>query len=356
MFAVLGLMSPTEREQWAYAPDYTLPINQTYINASASYMIAHQNLDLLRLCELRRRQHLLKLPSWAVDCEMLKHFPRRLNSLFANADLKATLLVETDILIASGVIVDAVETAARFGNVIVVEDADAIFEAIQNTVRYFHLTHLDVAAVVSVLVGGDIVETQDRPIAGWPTRALLRKVIDLILCTEPLDLIGEWSSEMGQVFGYIKVMCSRRSMIRTKSGLLGIAPEATKMGDVVVVLFGYRNPFLLRPVQGSSGEFQVVGECYADSIMGGEMILGSLLEQYELILEDFGFGYNWASCNNETGEILERDPRYQLLLGKDWPDRPEWTDFEGDDRSYWDAVAMECMKVRGVRSQEIRIV
>lgn len=357
IFAVLGLISPTEREQWAYTPDYTLSIKQTYINAFASNMIAHQRLDLLRSCELGRRQHLLNLPSWAVDCEMLKHFPSEMHARPVDAELMGRLRVEIDVLIASGILVDVVDIALCCE----LDEADGpnrVFSTIQKNVSNFHLTPLDATTLASVLVGGEIAERWDPPIKGWPTRASIRKLIGFILRSEPLESVNEWSHEMEMelALSQIKRLCSRRSIIKTQSGVLGIAPEATEKGDVVVVIFGCGTPLVLRPVHGSAAEFQVVGECYADSIMNGEPVLGNLPEDVELIEKDYGCGYEGGYRNNETGNIV-RDPRYEFLLGKDWRTRPEFgVHSKEKDREYWSNVGMECMKVRGVKPREFRIV
>ncbi|QGI63959.1 hypothetical protein CEK26_007910 [Fusarium fujikuroi] len=59
----------------------------------------------------------------------------------------------------------------------------------------------------------------------------------------------------------------------TKVGYLGMGPMESRSGDVVVVFCGGRIPFVLRPLEGSSGrdEFLYVGEAYCDGIMDGEV-------------------------------------------------------------------------------------
>lgn len=47
-------------------------------------------------------------------------------------------------------------------------------------------------------------------------------------------------------------------------------------GDVVVVLFGGKVPFVMRQVngEGDGARWKLLGECYVGGVMGGEMVEG----------------------------------------------------------------------------------
>ncbi len=66
-----------------------------------------------------------------------------------------------------------------------------------------------------------------------------------------------------------------RSFIVTEDGLMGLAPETTRVGDVVAILAGAQTPFVLRSLTGD-GEgrerFALAGEAYVHGIMGGEAV------------------------------------------------------------------------------------
>ncbi|USP74767.1 hypothetical protein yc1106_02041 [Curvularia clavata] len=63
-----------------------------------------------------------------------------------------------------------------------------------------------------------------------------------------------------------------RRLYRTRSGMLGLGPMVTKPGDIVVVLFGGRYPFLLRQL---ASEWLFLGETYVrnNHIMLGEAVM-----------------------------------------------------------------------------------
>ncbi|KAK3615802.1 hypothetical protein LTR56_026365 [Elasticomyces elasticus] len=56
----------------------------------------------------------------------------------------------------------------------------------------------------------------------------------------------------------------------TEQGALGLAPEAVKVGDVVAIVHGSKTPMVLREVEGVTGEYRVIGQCYLNGWMYGE--------------------------------------------------------------------------------------
>jgi hypothetical protein len=68
----------------------------------------------------------------------------------------------------------------------------------------------------------------------------------------------------------IRKLKSRRPFVTLK-GYLGMAPSRSQAGDAVVVLYGGKVPYVLRPVPGNPDHFQLIGTCYCDGIMDGEL-------------------------------------------------------------------------------------
>jgi hypothetical protein len=76
--------------------------------------------------------------------------------------------------------------------------------------------------------------------------------------------------------------CHGNCMFTDEDGRVGLCPSGSKVGDLVVVLYGGNVPYLLRSKlsergqgagdrQGnSSDEYYFVGECYAEGLMDGE--------------------------------------------------------------------------------------
>ena len=65
----------------------------------------------------------------------------------------------------------------------------------------------------------------------------------------------------------------RRLITLSPAGHFGLAPRTARAGDCIYVLLGCSLPMVLRPVEGAvDGQFEVVGECYVEGYMNGEVV------------------------------------------------------------------------------------
>lgn len=64
----------------------------------------------------------------------------------------------------------------------------------------------------------------------------------------------------------------RRTIFKTRKGMLGLGHLAIKPGDVVTLLWGLPSPIVLRPRNDGSDNFTFVGDAYVDQIMHGEFL------------------------------------------------------------------------------------
>jgi hypothetical protein len=64
-------------------------------------------------------------------------------------------------------------------------------------------------------------------------------------------------------------------------GYIGVFLVAVQAGDQICVALGCNTPLLLRPVLGYNIYYRLVSECYVNSLMDGEILLGSLLNLWE---------------------------------------------------------------------------
>jgi hypothetical protein len=63
----------------------------------------------------------------------------------------------------------------------------------------------------------------------------------------------------------------------TATGYMALVPEEAEVGDVIMVVYGARVPFVFRPVPGTEN-YRMVGECYVHGIMNGELLLPGKLQ------------------------------------------------------------------------------
>ncbi|KAK0716043.1 hypothetical protein B0H67DRAFT_582287 [Lasiosphaeris hirsuta] len=93
----------------------------------------------------------------------------------------------------------------------------------------------------------------------------------LRLAKNSLHLVVHGEAEYGAYLQRIQAACAHRRLLVTRRGWMGLAPWNAEVGDVVVVLYGGKTPYVLRP-RKLPGEYEFVGECFVQGIMGGEAL------------------------------------------------------------------------------------
>lgn len=88
-------------------------------------------------------------------------------------------------------------------------------------------------------------------------------------------LSGEWRNFKHRALAQSK----NRSMFTSSKGYMGLGPRSLRPKDVIVVLFGGKLPYILRPIE--HGRFRFVGEAYVHGIMEGEALKPFLNQQIQ---------------------------------------------------------------------------
>ena len=73
----------------------------------------------------------------------------------------------------------------------------------------------------------------------------------------------------------------------TQNALMAMFPQSTQAGDIVVILYGGRTSFVVRPIPGNDTDCRLVGPAYVHGFMDGEAFKlrdEGLLEAGEVIL------------------------------------------------------------------------
>ncbi|KAI4266345.1 MAG: hypothetical protein L6R35_006959 [Caloplaca aegaea] len=126
------------------------------------------------------------------------------------------------------------------------------------------------------------------------------RLLQLLDLTEEVsgDVLSECMRILSQF--YYKLV-GRAFIITQDEGLIGMAPEACRENDCIVVLLGCQSPMVLRPTD--DGSFLVVGECYVQGLMDGEALLGPLPSNWRRV-----FRYDEES-KGSWDAFIDRDRR-----------------------------------------------
>ncbi|OLN96739.1 Heterokaryon incompatibility protein 6, OR allele 4 [Colletotrichum chlorophyti] len=97
--------------------------------------------------------------------------------------------------------------------------------------------------------------------------------------TIPDDALPPEKEPLDQWYAYqrkVDATVFRRAAFSTEDGWIGLGPDTMRKGDVIAILSGGDVPFVLRPTQDGH---TLVGECYVEGIMYGEILKGQLEAQ-----------------------------------------------------------------------------
>ncbi|KAF2106011.1 heterokaryon incompatibility protein-domain-containing protein [Lophiotrema nucula] len=104
-------------------------------------------------------------------------------------------------------------------------------------------------------------------IRGWRLEDLVKTFL------EKLDLKGHVHDDDFNVRLHDTLVKMRRRFIITSEGLVGMAPQEARKGDVVCILFGCSVPVVLRWCAEQEA-YLFTGECYLNGFMNGEGLAG----------------------------------------------------------------------------------
>lgn len=80
------------------------------------------------------------------------------------------------------------------------------------------------------------------------------------------------------------IRCTTRNFSVTTGARLGQMPLGTEKGDFVCVLIGGEVPFVIRPTHHGSTSYNLIGECFLNGVMNGEMLLANEHATKEIVL------------------------------------------------------------------------
>jgi hypothetical protein len=286
-------------------PNYNLSTFHVYVQLVLGLLKFHRRIDILRSCELSANPD--DFPSWTPNWSISTNpFPTVKSDAYAPSNahyLKGGVLRVDGVLRA----ILATTEICRLG--VNENEGEACSEirwiAPENVLDDSYPgggTLLD--AFCRTLACGDFRENQPEreDLPDWQSSKDF--VSDLLESKE-----GSQADNERKFLSTVIYYGCGRCFFTTKDGFVGWAPELARAGDIVCMILGCQTPLVLREIRQAC--YQVVGECYMDGIMDGELIFGSLPENYRYELQlhrKDGLWYNkWI--NTTTGDVEDHDPR-----------------------------------------------
>jgi len=301
VYSTLGLLDPAI--SGTVTPDYSLSVQQVYTDFMKSTIKASGRLDPVVFGGISARDG---WPSWVPDWRepFQRHHIQYLRTRQASMSLPAKFrFVETKklltYLVCSGFRVDTIDSIAGKpppgcqapqSTTISTRYRGRTSEAIQDTLRMGHPSMSP--ELLFKVPWTSTCDTDTRPTRvhsnpAWRNlfkSSYFKRFDEFRRYNEHVRIGGQKFRDYFP--GYNKrsvdiaetLRCMRlallsldgRVLITTGTGYLGLAPVATRPGDVIAILLGCNCPVVLRPCNDTL--YRVIGECYIHGLMDGEIL------------------------------------------------------------------------------------
>ncbi|KAI4112705.1 MAG: hypothetical protein LQ345_006187 [Seirophora villosa] len=291
IFAILYLVA--EHNRLDIQPDYSQSVADVFRDVMLRSIFEYMNADILSCCEVRSEPTFS--PSWVPDWAS----PRRCNAIWEpRACLNSFPHAKCDsdgILTMTGVCVTRITGSCDIlpagslepSLMEQVPDLRVPYTALRKVLCFLQAIlplYLEQNADMAcrTLFCGNFSYRFEPLYENWldfsKTMARFLRLADL---TEEIsdDVLQQWECKEF-LFDFYGYAVGRAFIVTHNEGLIGLAPEACRENDCIVILLGCQSPMVLRPTD--DGSFLVVGECYVEGLMEGEALLGPLPSNWRL--------------------------------------------------------------------------
>lgn len=286
LFALLGLAKDGDSE--ALRPDYHESTESVLLRYATYFVQSGQGVAALYGAGIAGRD--VQLPSWVPNWTQRKLSKSR--SLAVSGHIGLSYAAASDApaqirvgkipeeLIVSASYLDVISRTLRFpspANEVekpgiayaamlkaFFDEADDMFSS--------HEVYVTGESLLEVqwrtLIGNLGIRPQSPPEEFGQKYLACRKVIDELKGEE---LFPNLYSE-NQYFARLLAVTMTYDLCEMRSGLFGMMPMGTQVGDSIYFFAGSRMPFVMRPFLGDDNNYQIVGPCYVHGMMNGEAL------------------------------------------------------------------------------------
>ena len=354
VYAVLNLLKPSARTDFI-EPDYEKTTMQLYQDVTLRFIDHKQNLSILKTSGLNH--NLLGMPTWTTDWTVVETAQPFLNARagghgFPRAQYKgAGILRVTGKLSATVLHVDSVyyrDKRKLIANIRRIAPCDILRGSYTGGGSL--MTAYCKTLCADSFGDGHFPPRIDLP-QFQPSLDFLSAILQLGKNPVPDCSPG---TQIELYLDYIQAVCRDRLFVKTGEGYIGLAPKSAQPGDLICIILGCSLPLLLRPT--SNAHHQVVGPCYVQGLMEGEVLLGPIPEQYQalFLFNQIASRNYWVYLDHRSGKIQYMDPRLKLSLEEDKNEKTPMIRYPDGSRQA--RMTAERLEKRGVKLQTFDLI
>jgi hypothetical protein len=286
LFALLGLAKDGDSE--ALRPDYHESTESVLLRYATYFVQSGQGIAALYGAGIVGRD--IQLPSWVPNWTQKELSKSRSLSVSGHIGLSYASASDApaqirlgkipEELIISSSYLDVISRTLRFPS-LASESGNPNTTYAANLKAFFDEADDMISSHEAYVTWQPLFEVQWRTLIGnlgmrpqiaseefGPEYLACRKVIDELKGEE---LFPHLYSE-NQYFQRLLAVTMTYDLCQTRSGLVGMVPIGTQVGDSIYLFAGSRMPFVLRPFVGDDNNYQILGACYVHGMMNGEAL------------------------------------------------------------------------------------
>lgn len=316
-------------------PDYSLSTVQVYQELVMFLMkqCSFGHLKFLKFCEISNRR--LGGPSWVPDWAG-RTMPEYKTATTGNSSIDcgvASFASQQVIHPAEGCIQ---VTAARVGTIVAVDvvsfpdELDSVsFPDTALSAACREITRLVPADIESSTykTGCSLVEAYSGALLGVTYKPYVPELSGTPPFLKPQDGVDAlrsclpwWDTSPGRpvdrkFLNYVYRNTRHKALVKTEQGYIGTAPSYVEEGDIILAILSCTTFTIIRPVPGSEGRYQVVGNSFLYGLNSSEAVLGPLPAHIHAESHyHSAFARRIATYRNtKTNQLSWIDPRYEAL-------------------------------------------
>ncbi|KAK5635402.1 hypothetical protein RRF57_011114 [Xylaria bambusicola] len=298
VYGMLAVLRPRgDGRDWA-VPDYRLSIAEVYTELAKQCIYDYHSIGILASCELEMTR-LKDLPSWVPDWSTKPTAPLlecpKLPAGFTLADTKFSSDGVLSIAsVANGVVhqvcsVDWTESDWLRATTLdilkkLVKTASIISD--NDWLRgSYNADGVPIEmAFIRTMLCGDFGDMRSPPQADMASRKQALSFLKFAKMLRHPDALNAIWDDLTVYARTASRMCMGRRFFVTKEGHFGLGPQVMNSDDQIFFPLGCNYPLVLRPTDeyGKYRRYRVVGACYLDGFMFGEVFYGQIPRPWEI--------------------------------------------------------------------------
>jgi hypothetical protein len=298
-YGIIGLLDPSISEH--IGPDYRISVRGN--SAAFAKAVYAGTMGFSNLIDMKvTSPNLYEAPSWVLDLNAPPgaHFPSRKEKppySECSSSLPDIQFTENDLLVSKGFQIDVIDGLAAAQ----LNDNSEVIQSVHNRNAYgsdIRIRRVLWRTLVAERDGSDDFASyeferildipwgmfdpseNDMPLLyitfeDFRTKNKTFKICGLEFYTYFASANGTMPrlsvKQRKKFIERVTSMMTRRRLMTTIKGYLGIAPKSARQGDVICILLGCEFPVVLRPL-ADRDSFDLVGGCFVTGLMEGEAI------------------------------------------------------------------------------------